>query len=369
MNIHPKDIDGLALRPGINRGDSVLLLNQARNGAAFDSLPGRYGVIAALASAESPGAIGALQILENNRRFVDSGKAAFFAAVPERRSAPELAERFPSIRFLEDGQDWAPAFGAGPDGCWAIVDPMLRVIDIAALSQLDRAFSLLERLPAPTVAFGFSSPAPILFLPGVFEPDLCRHLVDVFDRDGGKETGFMEDAEGKSIERLDHDWKRRRDMMLSDPFLVAGVRARIGRRVCPEIKKAFQFVVSRTERDLIARYDAEAGGHFRPHRDDAGASVAHRRFAMSIPLNDAFDGGEMCFPEYSPLRYKGAPGTAIVFSSSILHGVSTVTRGSRYVFLTFLFDEEAEKVRLANLKLSSAPTAAPAVEVSARWGT
>jgi predicted 2-oxoglutarate/Fe(II)-dependent dioxygenase YbiX len=100
---------------------------------------------------------------------------------------------------------------------------------------------------------------------------------------------------------------------------------------------------------LSARYDAKAGGHFRPHRDDGGASVAHRRFAMSIPLNDAFDGGEMCFPEYSPLRYKGAPGTAIVFSSSILHGVSTVTSGSRYVFLTFLFDEEAEKVRVLNL--------------------
>jgi hypothetical protein len=39
-----------------------------------------------------------------------------------------------------------------------------------------------------------------------------------------------------------------------------------------------------------------------------------------------------------------------VFSASILHEVSRVTRGRRYVFLTFLFDEEAERVRQANLR-------------------
>ena len=126
--------------------------------------------------------------------------------------------------------------------------------------------------------------------------------------------------------------------------------ARIGRRICPEIKKAFQFAVSRIERDLVARYDAETGGHFGPHRDDVGALVAHRRFAVSINLNDAFDGGEISFPEYSPQRFKTAPGAAIVFSGSILHQVSRVTRGRRYVFLTFLFDEDAERVRQANLR-------------------
>jgi hypothetical protein len=39
-----------------------------------------------------------------------------------------------------------------------------------------------------------------------------------------------------------------------------------------------------------------------------------------------------------------------VFSASILHEVSRVTRRRRYVFLTFLFDEEAERVRQANLR-------------------
>ncbi len=68
--------------------------------------------------------------------------------------------------------------------------------------------------------------------------------------------------------------------------------------------------VTRIERDLIARYDAETGGHFGPHRDDTGISVAHRRFAVSINLNSDFDGGEISFPEYNPRTFKADPGTA-----------------------------------------------------------
>ena len=157
-------------------------------------------------------------------------------------------------------------------------------------------------------------------------------------------------AQGRSVEQFDGEWKRRRDFPLTDPRLIASIRARIGRRVGPEIRKAFQMAVTRIERDLVARYDAETGGHFGPHRDDTGLSVAHRRFAVSINLNADFDGGEISFPEYSSQTFKAAPGAAVVFSASILHQVSRVTRGRRYVFLTFLFDEDAERLRQTNLK-------------------
>ena len=160
----------------------------------------------------------------------------------------------------------------------------------------------------------------------------------------------MQDQGGRSVENFDGTWKRRRDFHLTDLRLIANLRARIGRRICPEIKKAFQMRLTRIERDLVARYDSETGGHFGPHRDDTGISVAHRRFAVSINLNADFDGGEISFPEYSPRSFKAAPGTAVVFSASILHQVSRVTRGQRYVFLTFLFDEEAERLRQTNLR-------------------
>ena len=77
-----------------------------------------------------------------------------------------------------------------------------------------------------------------------------------------------------------------------------------------------------------------------------------------------FDGGEISFPEYSLRTFKAGPGAAIVFSASILHQVSQVTRGRRYVFLTFLFDEEAERVRQANLQVAQKAQRQPQLRVS-----
>ena len=85
-------------------------------------------------------------------------------------------------------------------------------------------------------------------------------------------------------------------------------------------------------------------------------ATEHRRFAISINLNDDFDGGEVSFPEFSPRTFKAPIGAALIFSGSLLHCVSQVTRGRRYAFLPFVHDEEAEKIRLANLRfLSPAP--------------
>jgi predicted 2-oxoglutarate/Fe(II)-dependent dioxygenase YbiX len=338
-----------ALKSGAQRGDSAFLLNQGRHRLAFDPFPGRHIALAFLGSTSGSRAEAALAALEAKRRLVDEGRAAFFAIVSESGSGPEIAlqTRFPSIEFLWEGDEMARAFGA--DLSWVILDPMLRVIDVAPFDDSDRALAHLNGSP-PRQPFDPSTPAPILTLADVFEPELCAHLVDGFERAGGKESGFMQDEGGRSVENFDNGWKRRRDFHLTDPQLIASLRARIGRRICPEIKKAFQIRLTRIERDLVARYDSETGGHFGPHRDDTGMSVAHRRFAVSINLNADFDGGAISFPEYSPRAFKAAPGTAVVFSASILHQVSRVTRGRRYVFLTFLFDEEGERVRQANLQ-------------------
>jgi predicted 2-oxoglutarate/Fe(II)-dependent dioxygenase YbiX len=342
------------LKPGVQRGDSAFLLNSGRHRLAFDPFPGRSIVLAFLGSAADPTAEATLLALEANRRLVDRGQAAFFAVVAESGSGPKIAleGRFPSIVFLWDGAEMARAFAL--DRSLVILDPMLRVTDVAPLEEADRVLAHVSRLPQPSDAFGPSPPTPLLALAHVFEPELCAHLIECFERAGGRDSGFMQDIAGRSVENFDDSWKRRRDFHLTDPGLIASLRARIGRRICPEIKKAFQMRPTRVERDLVARYDAETGGHFGPHRDDTGMSVAHRRFAVSINLNEDFDGGEISFPEYSPRTFKAAPGTAVVFSASILHQVSPVTRGRRYVFLTFLFDEEAERMRQANLQTAQA---------------
>jgi predicted 2-oxoglutarate/Fe(II)-dependent dioxygenase YbiX len=352
-----------ALKPRAQPGDSAFLLNSGRHRLAFDPFPGRAIALAFLGSTADPAAEAALAALSANRRLVDDGKAAFFAVVGESDSGPEIAleARFPSIRFLWDGDELARAVGAGR--CWVVLDPMLRVIDVAPLEDADQVLAHLSAPPSPNPAFAPCPPAPILTLAHVFEPELCAHLIACFERGGGKDSGFMQGESGRSVENFDEEWKRRRDFHLTDARLIANLRARIGRRICPEIKKAFQMRPTRIERDLVARYDAQTGGHFGPHRDDTGLSVAHRRFAVSINLNADFDGGEISFPEYSPRTFKAAPGTAIVFSASILHQVSRVTRGRRYVFLTFLFDEKAERVRQTNLQAAQDAQRQPQLQV------
>jgi predicted 2-oxoglutarate/Fe(II)-dependent dioxygenase YbiX len=74
----------------------------------------------------------------------------------------------------------------------------------------------------------------------------------------------------------------------------------------------------------------------------------HRRFAVSINLNEDFEGGEVSFPEYAPRGFKAPRGAAIVFSCSLLHAVSRVTVGARYAFLPFLYDDAAAEIRRRN---------------------
>jgi predicted 2-oxoglutarate/Fe(II)-dependent dioxygenase YbiX len=138
---------------------------------------------------------------------------------------------------------------------------------------------------------------------------------------------------------------------LEDRDLQAACMVRIRRRLAPEIHKAFQFRATRMERCIVACYDAAERGHFRPHRDNTTSGTAHRRFAVSLFLNsEEYEGGFLRFPEYGPALYSAPVGGAVVFSCSVLHEATAVTRGCRYMFLPFLYDESARRIRQQNLR-------------------
>jgi predicted 2-oxoglutarate/Fe(II)-dependent dioxygenase YbiX len=128
----------------------------------------------------------------------------------------------------------------------------------------------------------------------------------------------------------------------------------------PEIKKAFQFDATRIERYIVACYDASDGGYFRPHRDNTTTATSHRRFAVSINLNaEEFEGGDLRFPEFGRRTYRPPTGGAVVFSCSLLHEATPVTRGTRYATLPFLFDEAGEAIRRSNAHTLVEAKAAP----------
>jgi predicted 2-oxoglutarate/Fe(II)-dependent dioxygenase YbiX len=150
-------------------------------------------------------------------------------------------------------------------------------------------------------------------------------------------------SDGAAYAKLDESKKKRRDIELTpDSPLYAEVVALFSNRLVPEIKRAFQADIATADRILIARYD-DTGGYFKRHRDNAAPHTAFREFAVSLNLNTPeYEGGELLFPEYDDDRYNPPAGGAMVFSAALLHEAAPVTRGSRYVLLSFLGSAEAQ---------------------------
>jgi predicted 2-oxoglutarate/Fe(II)-dependent dioxygenase YbiX len=230
---------------------------------------------------------------------------------------------------------------------WLLLDPALSVLMSAPMGDAT-FFQAIARLPP--VADYAQTPlnAPVLIVPRVFEPSLCRRLIDHYEVTGGGASGVMRDVGGKTVGVLD-DFKRRRDAQIEDPAFRRDLQVRLRRRLLPEIAKGFQFEATRVERYIVACYDAADGGYFRPHRDNETFGTAHRRFAVSINLNaEEFEGGDLRFPEFGPRTYRPPTGGAVVFCCSLLHEATSVTRGRRFAFLPFLYDEAGAQIREAN---------------------
>ncbi|NEX46954.1 2OG-Fe(II) oxygenase [Pseudotabrizicola algicola] len=334
---------------------------------AIDTAAGRYLVLCFFHSLDVPQAQEAVAAALSRPDVFDDTHASFFGISSDPQDEARLSNQIPGRRFIWDSDLTASRLYGAAQGdrrspLWVVTDPTMRVLKVVPFqkegSQAAEVIGYVASLPPPARFAGPELQAPILYLPNVFEPDLCRHLIGLYDAQGGEESGFMREVDGKTIGMKDRSHKSRRDITLNDPDLIAALQARFVRRVVPQIAKAHQFHVTRMERYIVSCYDAAEGGHFAPHRDNTTTGTAHRRFAVSINLNEDFEGGEVSFPEYGPRSFKAPPGGAVVFSCSLLHRVSTVTRGRRYAFLPFLYDDAAAKIRQANLHALDAAEAA-----------
>ncbi len=337
---------------------------------AFDTAAGRYLVLCFFGSAKDAQSRTALSAAFARGDLFDDERACFFGVShdPTDETEARVANRIPGFRFFWDFDlVVAKAYGAMPTQTqpgtesvdparfWVILDPTLRVIAIIPFrpdgGDVAEALALVESLPPPARFAGVELQAPVLYLPRVFEPEVCRHLIGLYETHGGRESGFMREVDGRTVGISDPGHKRRKDYNIDDKDLISSLQARFLRRVVPEIAKVHQFKVTRMERYIVSCYAVEDGGHFAAHRDNTTAGTAHRRFAVSVNLNDDFDGGEVSFPEYGPRGFKAPTGGAVVFSCSLLHKVSRVTRGRRYAFLPFLYDDAAAQLRERNAAL------------------
>ena len=234
-----------------------------------------------------------------------------------------------------------------------VIDPLLRAHKIFPLGQgcasSEEICTYLSQLPQADGFAGVPLIAPALIIPNVFELDFCDHLVGLHKQNGGKDTGFMRDEEGKTKVIVDHGYKSRTDFILEDNVdLCASIRDRIVRRVVPMMERFFQYRPTRMERYMVSCYSAATNGHFWRHRDNVNKGAEHRRFAASFNMNDDFDGCGLMFPEFGRTLYRAPRGGGIIFSTAALHEVMPITRGERYAFIPFFYGEEDVTLRLNN---------------------
>ncbi|HEY3789817.1 MAG TPA: 2OG-Fe(II) oxygenase [Urbifossiella sp.] len=327
----------------------------------FDTVAGRYVILTFFGTAaDAAGQRIVADIERNSARFDVENYCLFGVSVdPEDESLGRVQQRVQGVMYFWDfDAAISKLYGViAADGktyqrLTIVLDQALRVLAILPLNEpathIATLVKFLETLPPMRT---IDVPAPILVAPNVFEPKFCRALIDLYERRGGSESGYMKEIDGITVPVLNANYKRRADYAIVEEDVIREAETRLRRILIPEIKKVFNFTASHIERYIVACYDAVNGGFFKRHRDHTTKGTAHRRFAVTINLNaEEYEGGDLRFPEFGVRLYRAPTGGAVVFSCALSHEVQRMTRGKRYAFLPFLYDDEAAKIQAANLQ-------------------
>ena len=175
-----------------------------------------------------------------------------------------------------------------------------------------------------------NSGAPVMVLPRVFTPEFCDRLIGLWQQE--HHEGGLSDA-NRNVQ--DTSKKKTLEHVIQDQELIQTIAQTLHRRIGPELRKAFMYAEPYAfESFIVMSYKPERKDFFGSHRDRYEPNHP-RRFAVSLNLNDGFEGGELCFPEYGPHLYQPTKGGAAVFSCSLLHEALPVRSGQRFVMTAF----------------------------------
>ncbi|MGE0425370.1 MAG: 2OG-Fe(II) oxygenase family protein [Reyranellaceae bacterium] len=266
-----------------------------------------------------------------------AGGAPLVMCDPERRvltallspdpahGAPATAQHDLRLIVLDANQRLVGAFAGGDEG--ALREPVLAAIEVA---RADR--------PPESVLCG--SAAPVMMLPRVFEPAFCTSLIELWTT-GERSDGGVSSRYGNVMAA---DRKRTEDHIVRDPATVKEISDRLAYRVGPELMRVFAWEAEFSfDAPVVLSYAAGHQHYFRAHRDNGTPQTADRMFAVSLNLNEDYEGGELVFPEFGPTRYKPKAGMAAVFSCSLLHEALPVSEGRRFVLTTFFRDRRRQQ--------------------------
>lgn len=243
------------------------------------------------------------------------------------------------IQIFDPKNQIARLFGLEHDGL-ILIDRNRRFAGIRAGATPADALALCRENATAVPSGAISAQAPVLLIPEIFTPAEAASFVSYWEHNDKVLANNVARADGGGNTYDNPLVKRRADVPVQDRKLFELIKSRVEGRVFPEILKAFQCTLTRMELPRIGCYDSAERGEFRRHRDNTTPYTAHRKFALSINLNDAFEGGAVSFPEYGRWTYRPPVGGGVVFSCSLLHEAQPVTSGRRFGMFMFFTDEE-----------------------------
>ncbi len=340
-------------------GDPILnFLLPDRNGDMYAARsPGIAGELAAIVLLGAPGDPHTDAELKACRDFADRLKQQGCKLVAICQTEPaQLPSDAPHMLLADQKAEIAPGFGVGgpanrPLPVAFLVDPASRVLSIIQAHPgqplAAQALSAVAEYQPERADRIIGQVAPVLMLPRVFEDSFCDQLVELWNTRKQQRTGVARPGETWSRTDLGAQYKLRVDHQIDDPRWIEQIQRRLTLRIVPEIEKIHFFNATRLDFLRIGCYDSATGGHFAAHRDNTTQAGLHRRFALTLALNDEYEGGCLSFPEYGSHLYRPGKGEAIVFSCSLLHQVTPVTAGRRFVLITFFFGEAEYRARQA----------------------
>jgi peroxiredoxin len=160
---------------------------------AFDTAAGRPILMLFFGTATNEQARAALAAMQEKRALFDDERTAFFGITvdPSDESEKRIRRQLPGVRFFLDYErKISRMFGAAEAppsdsyrGHWLLLDRTLRVRGRFPLTDGKAAIEALMRLVA---APPMPDWAPVVAVPDVLEPALCRKLIDLYEADGGE---------------------------------------------------------------------------------------------------------------------------------------------------------------------------------------
>jgi predicted 2-oxoglutarate/Fe(II)-dependent dioxygenase YbiX len=185
---------------------------------------------------------------------------------------------------------------------------------------------------------------PVLRVPSVFDKEFCQFLVKHFQDNEEQIQGRI----GSNPE-LKEKFKKSVHVNVN-PSLANEIDNKLILSLIPAIERVFDKRISHRVAYKIACYDSSDNSFFTSHRDNQDPGMTFRRIGMSISLNDDWDGGGICFPEFSKKPFKLPVGDALIWPASLLHQVSPITKGKRFVLISFLYDLEGAELRRSTIE-------------------